>query len=104
MDKLTIALICIILALLIYLAVKPDGSGDYIDMIQQENKKLVKQMEVNQALINARLDSLQMIERKETIIRNYYNEVVKEIGNYTLPGVNFGIREKLDTLGSARFD
>lgn len=102
--NLTNVLIVIILALLVYLALKPDGSKQYLDLIEQENEKIVKQLEANQSKIDEQLNNLKVIEKKETIIRNYYNEVLQELNNVNTSGsANSRIRVQLDSLGSARF-
>ena len=102
--NLTNVLIVIILGLLVYLALKPDGSKQYLDLIKQENEEIVKQLKANQSKIDEQLNNLKVIEKKETIIRNYYNEVLQELNNVnTFGGANSRIRIQLDSLGSARF-
>lgn len=102
--NLTTVLIVIILGLLVYLALKPDGSKQYLDLIEQENEKIVEQLKANQARIDEQLNNLKVIEKKETIIRNYYNEVIQELNNVNTSGsANIRIRTQLDSLGSARF-
>ena len=103
--NLTTALIIIILGLLIYLALKPDGSGDYKDMLKQEREKIIKQMEVNQKLMELRLDSLEIYNKQTTIIKNYYNEIISSIDTITNDsGAIATIRLQLHKLGSARLD
>ena len=103
--NLTTALIIIILGLLIYLALKPDGSGNYKDMLKQEREKIIKQMEVNQKLMELRLDSLEIYNKQTTIIKNYYNEIISSIDTITNDsGAIATIRLQLHKLGSARLD
>lgn len=102
--NLTTVLTVIILGLLVYLALKPDGSKKYLDLIEQENEKIVEQLKANQVRIDEQLSNLKVIEKKETIIRNYYNEVLQELNNVNTSGsANSRIRMQLDSLGSARF-
>ena len=103
--NLTTALIIIILGLLIYLAIKPDGSSASLDIIKQQNEELVKQLEQNQILIAQQIREIKLIEKKETIIRNYYNEIIKASDTITTDASAIAnIREWLDSLGTARFD
>lgn len=103
--NLTTALIIIILGLLIYLAIKPDGSSATIDIIKQQNEELVKQLEENQILIAQQIREIKLIEKKETIIRNYYNEIIKASDTITTDASAIAnIRRWLDSLGTARFD
>ena len=101
----TNVLIVIILALLVYLALKPDGNGQYLDMIQQQKKEIIKLMQENQKQIKQSFKDIKLIEKKETIIRNYYNEIIKNIDSLSdFNAIDNGIRQKLDTLGAARFE
>lgn len=101
----TNVLIVIILALLVYLALKPDGSGDYKDMLEQEREKIVKQIEINQKLIKQQLDSLEIYNKQTTIIRNYYNEIISSVDTITNDSNAIAtIRLQLHKLGSARLD
>jgi hypothetical protein len=105
MNKLTTILIVIILALLVYLALKPDKSSGYLDAIEQKNEEIVKQLDQLQETIEAKFDSLDLIKEKETIIREHYNEIIQELDNVnTFGGANSRIRLQLDSLGTARFD
>lgn len=101
MDK---TLLVIILILLVYLAFKPqDNTG--LNQLKKENKALSIQIKEMQKNIEAQLDSIQIIEKKETIIRNYYNEIIKGIGSIDSDSVIIGIiRQQLSNLGPARFD
>lgn len=103
--NLTNILIVIILGLLVYLALKPDGNSQYLDMIQQQKKEIIKLMQENQKQIEQGFKDIKLIEKKETIIRNYYNEIIKGIDSLSdFNAIDNGIRQKLDTLGSARFE
>ena len=102
---LTTFLIFIIIGLLIYLALKSDGSGDYEDMLKKEREKIVKQMEINQKFIQQQLDSLEIYNKETTIIRNYYNEIISSVDTITNDsGAITAIRVQLHKLGSARLD
>ena len=103
--NLTTILIVIILGLLVYLAIKPDGNSATIKIIKQQNEELVKQLEQNQILITQQIREIKLIEKKETIIRNYYNEIIKASDTITTDASAIAnIRKWLDSLGTARFD
>ena len=103
--NLTNVLIVIILGLLVYLAIKPDGSSATIDIIKQQNEELVKQLEQNQILIAQQIREIKLIEKKETIIRNYYNEIIKASDTITTDASAIAnIRRWLDSLGTARLN
>ena len=103
--NLTTALIVIILGLLVYLAIKPDGNSATIDIIKQQNEELVKQLEENQIFIAQQIREIKLIEKKETIIRNYYNEIIKASDTITTDASAItNIRKWLDSLGAARLD
>ena len=103
--NLTTALIIIILGLLIYLALKPDGSSATIEIIKQQNEELTKQLQANQLLIKKQIEDLKIIEKKETIIRNYYNEIINSSDTITTDvSAIVNIRKWLDSLGTARLD
>ena len=70
-----------------------------------QNDLNIKQIEANQALINARLDSIKVIEKKETIIKKYYNEIISSVDNITNDsGAVAAIRLQLQRLGAARLN
>lgn len=101
----TNVLIVIILALLVYLALKPDSDKKYLDMIEKENQKISKQLEESHILIAQQIREIKLIEKKETIIRNYYNEIIKASDTITTDASAIAsIRRWLDSLGTARFD
>lgn len=103
--NLTTALIIIILGLLIYLALKPDGSSATIEIIKQQNKELTRQLEENQIIIAQQIREIKLIEKKETIIRNYYNEIINSSDTLTTDiSAIANIRKWLDSLGTARLD
>lgn len=104
-DYLVRVLILIVICLLVYLALKPDGSSKYMDALKQENKTLSKQIDSVKLEIAKQIDSIKVIEKKETIIRNYYNEIYQSIDTISNDRDALRlIRYKLDKLGSARFD
>lgn len=104
-DNFTKVLILIILGLLIYLAIKPDGNGNYLESLKKENEVLAKQIDSVKVEISKQIDSIKVIEKKETIIRNYYNEIYQSIDTIDNDSDALRIvRYKLDKLGSARFD
>ena len=103
--NLTNILILIILGLLVYLALKPDGNKQYKDILKQEREEIIKQMEAVEVRMNMKFDSLKTIEKKETIIRNYYNEIYKATDTITTDASAIAdIRWWLESLGTARFD
>ena len=103
--NLTTVLIVIILGLLIYLAIKPDNDKKYLDLIEKENQRIVKQLEANQALIQKLFADIKFIEKKEVHIRNFYNEIIKASDTLTTDASAIAsIRKWLDSLGAARFD
>jgi hypothetical protein len=103
--NLTNILIVIILGLLVYLALKPNSDGKYIDALRQESIKITEQIKANQVLIDKQLKELKVIEKKETIIRNYYNEIYKATDTLTTDvSAIANIRWWLEHLGTARFD
>lgn len=103
--NLTTALIVIILALLVYLALKPDGSSATIEIIKQQNKELTDQLKANQVLTEKQIKEIKLIEKKETIIRNYYNEIINSADTLTTDiSAIANIRKWLDSLGTARLD
>ena len=102
---LTTILIVIILGLLLYLAFKPDGNGKYIDAIEQQNRDMERSKKELIQFIEAKFDSLKLIERKETIIKNYYNDIYENIpvfANYSI--ADSILRMWLNSLGAARFN
>lgn len=104
-DYLVRVLVLIVLALLLYNTLKPDGNQKYLDAIKKENKELSEQIRQSQLIISNQIDSITTIKQKETIIRNYYNEIISEIDNVTSDSVIVSIiREQLSKLGAARFD
>lgn len=103
--NLTTILIVIILGLLIYLALKPSGDGKYLDIIKQQNEEIEKSKKELAKLITVRFDSLKLFERKETIIKNYYNEIISSVDTITNDsGAIATIRLQLHKLGSARLN
>ncbi len=104
-DYLLRILVVIVLCLLIYLALKPSGNSDYLNLLKDENKKIVKQIDSLKLSLQAKLDSLKVIEKKETIIRNYYNEIIHNIDTINTDADALRtIRQLLDSLGTARLD
>lgn len=104
-DYFVRVLIVIVLALLIFLALKPDGNKKYLDLIEQENRKLSEQITQMKFTIQTQIDSIKIIEKKETIIRNYYNDIINQIENVTSDSAAIAIiRSKLNKLGAARTD
>lgn len=104
-DYLLRVLVAIVICLLVYLAIKPSGDKKYLELLKNENAKIVKQLEANQILINERLDSIKVIEKKETIIKNYYNEIINSVDSITNDsGAVAVIRLQLHKLGTARLN
>ncbi len=104
-DYLLRVLIVIVLCLLIYLALKPSGNSDYLNLLKDENKRIGQQIDSLKISLQAKLDSIKIIEKKETIIRNYYNEVIKNIDTLSNSADAIRtVRQLLDSLGPARFD
>lgn len=104
-DNFTKLLIIVILGLLIYLAFKPDGDDKYLESLKAENKILAEQIDSVKSEISRQIESIKVIEKKETIIRNYYNEIFQSIDTVDNDSDALRlIRDKLNKLGSARFD
>lgn len=102
--NLTTILIIIILGLLVYLALKPNDSKQYEDMLRQERAEIIKQIEAIEMRMNLKFDDLKVIEKKETIIRNYYNEIYNATDTITTDvSAIADIRWWLENLGTARF-
>jgi hypothetical protein len=98
-------LLVVILGLLIYLAFKPDGNTKYLKSLEANNKLLSEQIDSVKKEISKQIETIKLIEKKETIIRNYYNEIYQSIDtvNNDADAVKL-IRQKLDKLGTARFE
>ena len=104
-DNFTKILVLIILGLLIYLALKPGGNDKYLDSLKAENKILSNQIDSVKTEISKQIESIKVIEKKETIIRNYYNEIFQSIDTIDNDSDALRlVRYKLNKLGSARFD
>jgi hypothetical protein len=103
-DYLLRVLVGIILALLIYNALKPSGDSKYLDAIGQNNKELSEQIKMMQFVISDQIDSIKVFKTKETIIRNYYNDISNTIETINNDSAAIAIiRNKLSYLGAARF-
>lgn len=104
-DNFTKILILIILGLLIYLALKPEGDAKYLESLKRDNEILSKQIDSVKVAISKQIESIKVIEKKETIIRNYYNEISQSIDTIDNDSDALRlVRYKLNKLGSARFD
>lgn len=99
-------MIIIVLGLLIYLALQPKNDKKYLDLIKEEEEKITKLIEINHQQEIELLKNIQVIEKKETIIRNYYNEIIKNTDTITtIPVAVSTIRQWLDSLStSPRFE
>ena len=101
--KIVHILLIIILGLLIYLAFKPSGDGMYLDAIKQQFKEYAIQRDSLDKFITFKLDNIEIVEKKETFIRNYYNEIINATDTITTDiSAIYNIRKWLDSLGSAR--
>lgn len=104
-DYFIRALIVVVLCLLVYLALRPDGKSDYLKLLKDENKKIENQINTLKASLQEKLDSLKIIEKKETIIRNYYNEIINYIDTVNNDSAAISlVRNQLRKLGPARLD
>jgi recombinational DNA repair protein RecR len=105
MNSLDKFLIYVIIALLIYLALKPSNDSKYINSLHNQFEVLQNQIDSLSNLQMLKLDSIKIIERKQTIIKNYYNEIIKSVDTLSTDAATIRtIRQLLDSLGSARFD
>ncbi|MDY0082859.1 MAG: hypothetical protein RBR74_06740 [Ignavibacteriaceae bacterium] len=105
MNKIIIILLTVILLLLVYLSFKSNDNSDYIEQLEQQNTLITEEIEGLKLEINIKLDSLKVIEKKETIIKNYYNEIFTQIDSITSFDLIYSmLRQKLDSLGSARLN
>lgn len=103
-DYFVRVLVIIVLALLIYIALKPDGNAKYLDLIKKNNQELSEQILLMQHIISDQIDSIKIIKTKETIIRNYYNDLSNTIETINNDSAAIAIiRNKLSDLGAARF-
>lgn len=106
MDKINVFLAVIIIGLMLYITFSNKGQEQaYLKELKAQRELIEKEIAGLQSLINSRLDTLKIINQKETIIKNYYNEILQGIDTLnSVNSVNFFIRAKLDTLGTARLD
>lgn len=105
MNKTIVIFLVIIIGLLVYMSFRSDSNSDYIEQLENQNATITKQLSELQLQINNKLDSLKVIEKKETIIKNYYNEIFNQIDSINSDSVvNFMLRAKLRSLGPARLN
>lgn len=103
--NLTNILIVIILGLLVYIMLKPNDNNKYLGMIHQEKQEIIKLLKASQVKIEEGFKNIKLIEKKETYIKNYYNEIIHQLDSLnTSADANIKLRQQLDSLGTARFN
>lgn len=94
-------LLFVILGLLIYLALQPKSDKKYLSLVEEEKKEITELIKKNHEAELELIKSIQLIEKKETIIRNFYNEIIKSTDTIsTVPVAVTTIRQWLDSLST----